>query len=178
MTTTPERDWVKEVGEPAAASIREMVAALNCDYDRLEELRESRAALEVEETGNPDADARTLAELQAEWDADNAEELKELEAEAGECTDADEARQRIEDDALSVEVRSDWVSVGSKMEAEEFCILLTTGGPAVRIVGDLERGGPSSATLEVQDWGKPWTEHYISDDAALLDYCRCFYFGD
>ena len=35
---------------------------------------------------------------------EDAEELKELEAEAGECKDADEARHRIEEDALSVEV--------------------------------------------------------------------------
>ena len=43
------------------------------------------------------------------------------------------AQQRILDDALSVRVRSGWVDVVTDFEAEEFEILLTTGGPAVRI---------------------------------------------
>lgn len=41
MTETNERDWVKDVGEPAYASIVEMVAAIGCDYDRLEDLRDA-----------------------------------------------------------------------------------------------------------------------------------------
>ena len=42
---------------------------------------------------------------------------------------------------------------------EEFEILLCTGGPACRIVGDLDEScQPSSARIEHQDWGTPWTE--------------------
>jgi hypothetical protein len=55
---------------------------------------------------------------------------------------------------------------------------LTTGGPAVRIIGELDGGEVESARLEVQDWGTPWTEHCTTgdDNEALLSYARCFYF--
>ena len=42
MKKTNERDWVSEVGAPAYASIAEMVAALQCDRRRLDELRDDR----------------------------------------------------------------------------------------------------------------------------------------
>ena len=190
--TTNERDWVKEIGAPAYGSIAEMVAALDCDYERLEELRDERKDLE-DAKNEADADVENADEGEEEdaeeaaseattaletWDAENADELKELEAEAGECKDADEARERIEEDALSVEVRSGWVSIGSEMTAEEFCILLTTGGPAVRIRGELDNSGePHRAWLEVQDWGKAWTQYFPADQDVLLSYCRVFCFN-
>jgi hypothetical protein len=75
-------------------------------------------------------------------------------------------------------------------EAEEFNILLATGGPAVRIVGELDQGEPSRAWLEVQDWFTPWTEYVgttsksdpgmLENQASqdvLLTYARQFYFG-
>ena len=171
MKTTIER--LEEVGVCALASIRELVAALECDYDRIEELRDERDGLEASED-------QALTEVQAEWDADNGEELRELEAAAncnGEpCESREDAEQRIQEDALSVEFRSGWVSLGEPLTAEHFCILLGTGGPAMRIVGDLENGKPTSATLEVQNWGTPWTYHSGHDD--LLTYARCFYFGE
>ena len=65
------------------------------------------------------------------------------------------------------------------MEAAEFCILLTTGGPAVRIRGELdEYNEPRRAWLEVQDWFLPWTEYVCADSDVLLNYARCFYFGE
>lgn len=172
---TPERDKqyeiLRAVGAGAYSSIVEMVAALECDYDRLEELRDELDGWEPENG----------KEFLAGWAANNpdeAEELKELEEEAGECKDQDEARQRIQEDALSVRIfgeRTDgeWV-------ADKFEILLATGGPAVRIMGELDANGePSHAWLEIQDWGTPWQEYYetgIRD--TLLAYCRCFYFGE
>lgn len=164
METT--KDWVAEIGQPAAESIAEMVAALNCDYDRLEELRDER---DSHEDG---------AKVWAEANPDDAEELSELETAAGECADQDEARQRIEEDALSVQVRSDWHNVGEPGEDAEFEILLTTGGPAVRIIGELNQGEPSRPRLQVQDWGKCWTEYMGVDRDTLLAYCSVFYFGD
>lgn len=156
MATDTELNWVEEIGKPAAAGIREMVAALECDYERLEELRDS-----------------------FEYDED-AEELKELEEAAGDCKDRDDAETRIQEDALSVEVRSDWCSPGEVMTAGEFMILLATGGPAVRIMGELDQHSePSRAWLEVQDWGKPWTEYYEPGlSGVLLTYSGCFCFGD
>lgn len=179
---TEDADKLHKIGKGAYAAIVEMVAALNCDYERLQELTDERQELE---DAHNDADqesenARLEAKLALKaWDEENAEELAELQEEAGECEDADQARERIQEDALSVEVRSGWTSLGDPLEAEEFCILLTTGGPAVRIRGELnEDGEPARAWLEVQDWFLPWTEYVPADGDVLLDYARCFYFGE
>lgn len=164
MTVTV--DHAKQQAAAQLESIRSMVAAMNCDYGRLAELREL-------ETGN-------------HLDKPELDELADLIAAAtidGDELDADTARERIQDDALSVEVRSGWYSLGMEgcdSSPAEYCILLCTGGPACRIVGALDRGEPSSAHLEYQDWGTPWTEYWVSaaDEAILLDYARCFYFGE
>lgn len=90
------------------------------------------------------------------------------------------AEQAIHCDALSVEVRSDWVQPGDKMTPAQFNILLCTGGPAVRIMGDLdEYGQPRCAWLECQDWFTPWVRvnDGINQD-VLLAYASCFYFGE
>lgn len=94
--------------------------------------------------------------------------------------DNDTARERIEQDVLSVRVRSDWRNVGEAPgEPVEYEILITTGGPAVRIVGDFnDYCEPISATLQVQDWGTPWTDYRDANEDVLLDYARCFYFGE
>lgn len=94
--------------------------------------------------------------------------------------DADKAREAIEGDALSVEVRSGWTSPGEEMTADEFCILLCTGGPAVRILGELNKyQEPSRVWMEHQDWFTPWQEFITTgeDHRALLEYARCFWFG-
>jgi len=93
----------------------------------------------------------------------------------------DQVRERIEEAPLSVEVRSGWYSPGSEADAEEYKILLSTGGPALRITGELDRyGQPENARLEYQDWGTPWTEYRTTDDedAALLTFAQQFYFGE
>lgn len=93
--------------------------------------------------------------------------------------DEDEASQRIQEDALSVEVRSGWTSLGEELKAEEFMILLTTGGPALRIVGELnEHNEPERAWLEYQDWGTPWTRYFETEQDTLLTYSRQFCFGE
>ena len=181
-TEARELDWSEKIGAPAYASIAEMVAALECDYDRLEELREERDGFEFDPDANSAPDGpgyKNDAEAWAGENPDEAEELQQLEEAAGECEDQDQARQRIEEDALSVEVRSGWTTPGEDMAAEEFSILLTTGGPAVRIRGELDQHNePSRAWLEVQDWGKPWTQYFPADQDVLLTYCRCFCFGE
>lgn len=93
--------------------------------------------------------------------------------------DEDEARQHIEEDALSVQVRSGWHSVGEKLEPAEFEILLCTGGPAVRIMGELgDHNEPERAWLECQDWFTPWTRVFDVEQDTLLAYARTFYFGE
>ncbi len=106
----------------------------------------------------------------------------------------EEAQQNIGDDALSVQVRSGWHLPGEQLtKPAEYEILLCTGGPACRIIGQLsEHGEPETARLEVQDWFQPWTEYRpINPDdktfatridtraeSVMLDYARCFYFGE
>ncbi len=147
-------DNLKEIGRDAYASIVALVEALECDYDRLEELRDRE-------------------------ELDEREELAELEAAADGCADRDDAVIRILDDALSVEVRSGWASPGDTLTAGEFCILISTGGPAVRIRGELdEHLEPRRAWLEVQDWGTPWSQYFDASQETLLTYARCFYYGE
>ena len=147
-----ENNWIEEVGKPAFDSIAGMVEAADLDWERLEELRE-------------------------DCDEDDREELEKLEAEAGDCTDEDDANTRIQDDPLSIELGG-WWSPGGEPVPTEYRILLTTGGPAVQITGNLgEHNEASSATLEVQDWGKPWTSFYCDED-VLLSYVGRLYLGE
>lgn len=162
-------------------SIREMVAALECDYDRLEELRDER------DEYNVPLDDDTNDERAKEWSEANPEdaaELAELEKAAGDCADQDHARTRIDEDPLSVLVRGDWYTPGT-LKAEdcqpvEYEILLCTGGPACRIRGELDDNcEPDTARLQHQDWGTPWTDWPLTseDEEAILTYARCFYYS-
>lgn len=184
------------------SSVSEMVAALECDYDRLDELRDDLS--ELFELRNEDLRLRQqacqegasksavdalcefeiengdkLRELEAQY-SNEVDELSELETAAGDCENEDEARERIQEDALSVEVRSSWQSAGETLEPSEFTILLCTGGPACRIVGELDQyNQPCRAWLEYQDWFTPWTE--LVDGVShsdLLTYSQQFYFGE
>ena len=98
--------------------------------------------------------------------------------------DREAVEQTIHEDPLSVEVRGGWYTLDhpeNGAELAEYRILLCTGGPAVRIVGDLtEHGEPESARIEYQAWGTPWTDFPIDNDQEekLLTYCRQFYFGE
>lgn len=95
----------------------------------------------------------------------------------------EEIRREIEEGPLSVQVRGDWHTPGDVAGAApvEFEILLSTGGPALRILGDLgEFNEPETCKLQWQDWFKPWTDCDITHEEAekLVEYARCFYFGE
>lgn len=93
-------------------------------------------------------------------------------------TNEEEARERIFEMPLSVEVRSGWVNQGEEMVAEEFNILLTTGGPAIQIMGELDASGlPSRARLQYADWGRGWRDYYgpDRDPDSLLKFSRQFF---
>ena len=94
--------------------------------------------------------------------------------------DGQPASERIQGDPLSIAVRSGWQPPGSSFEAEEYQILLCTGGPAVRIIGELgPYDVPENAEIEYQDWFTSWTPLgiYGDDEDAVLTYARQFYFG-
>lgn len=156
-------------------SIAAMVNALDCDYDRLEELRESAkenraiVAAYAEKMDDWQANADAAAEL---------EELAELEEQSNGMASEDEAIEAIEQDPLSVETRSDWVSTWETMFPGEFRILLCTGGPHVEIVGDLDHyKQPCSVRILYKDWGTHG-ELFGFDHESVLRYCSVFFFGE
>jgi hypothetical protein len=160
-----------EQAQAQANSICNMVAALEVDYERLEELRDDIASYEDDEnTGQEEQNAL------AEW----REELRALEAAANGNEHHDQALEAIHNDALDVQVRSDWHQPNGDNTPSEFMILLCTGGPAVRIMGELDGYlQPKRAWLEYQDWGTPWMEAPgIIDQDTLLTYCQQFWFGE
>ena len=86
---------------------------------------------------------------------------------------------------LTVLVRSGWYVPGTpEQQPEEFEILLSTGGPACRIIGELDRGSVAwqsgcRPVMQHQDWFKPWVESsYDIDTNALLWFCEQFYYGE
>jgi hypothetical protein len=97
--------------------------------------------------------------------------------ESGTEDERDEARQTIYEDALSVEVRSDWHAPGSDDNTpSEYRILLCIGGPACQVVGNLsEHGEPETARIEHQDWFTPWMEYRMDSEqsAIVVEYARC-----
>jgi hypothetical protein len=113
---------------------------------------------------------RMMCQHQAALEENDEDEIDKIEAE-------------IRESALSVVVRSAWHAPGSEIvEPVEYQILLTTGGPALRIVGDLNRyKEPANARFEMQDWGVPWREVpdlTDEDHEILLDFASQFYFGE
>ena len=95
-----------------------------------------------------------------------------------------DAEERINGDAFQVMIRSSWHTPGrdSVDVPIEYCILLCTAGPTVRIVGDLnEYGEPVSARIEHQDRLNPfetWVGNCGSVEKILLAYARCFNFDE
>lgn len=99
----------------------------------------------------------------------------------GETISQDDVRERIQEDPLEVSVRGNWHTPGEKAEDSEYLILLCTGGPAVRIIGDLGKyNEPETARLEYQDWFTPWVEYPLTgeEEKDVLTYAREFYYGE
>ena len=95
--------------------------------------------------------------------------------------DEEEARDAIINYALSVEVRSDWHSVGAvdACKPSEYKILLCWGGPAVQIIGRLDDfNQPDDAKLQYQDWFTAWENYPLTQEEAetLVKFVRAFYF--
>lgn len=108
--------------------------------------------------------------------------LNDAEAAEGERDAIDDARQAIDESILSILVRDSWRHPGHAAECgpAEYELLLTTGGPALRIRGEVENGEPTSARLQYQDWGTPWTDLDLTADeyADVTAFAQNFYYGD
>lgn len=109
-----------------------------------------------------------LEDLKDHCEDEDLDTLNELIEQAAGCSDSDEALELLEENPLSVRYRSDWESDPADLVPTEFEILLCTGGPAVRIHGEIgSYGTPSRAWVEYQDWGTPWTELPTYQGTAL-----------
>ncbi len=144
----------KSQAKAQMGSVAELVEALELDWDRLEDLREQYtdepedySIVKVVDDGdkwtyidkNGNSTPRTYttkqeaifaAWIESEPDYNHKadiEELKELEKIAGDCESWEDAQQRIHEDALSVEVRSGWRTIGGESEPAEYRVVLCTG---------------------------------------------------
>ena len=95
--------------------------------------------------------------------------------------DVDTAREAIMEDALSVDVRTDWHGVGAveACKPTHYKILLCWGGPAVQILGTLDDSNqPGSARLQYQDWFTEWMDYPLTqgEEETLVKYAQQFYF--
>lgn len=136
----------KQQAQSQVSSIVDMIRALACDFDWLEQLRDM------------DAD---------DMDADDRANLADLEEQAGEYSSQDAVIDAIRyETALSVEVRSGWRSIGEEAgEPEEYRIVLCTGGPHVELAGDI--GG--AVRVVFKDWGESGEYYPDADERAALD---------
>lgn len=83
----------------------------------------------------------------------------------GDYHDTDAALTAILEDPLSVQFRSDWHNSYEAAEDHEFNMLLCTGGPAVRLIGEIEENHTAShVILQYQDWYTPWIEYLDLND--------------
>lgn len=87
----------------------------------------------------------------------------------------EQAERAIHEDPLSLNVRSCWHELGGDILDMEFCIELSTGGPAARIIGDLgDHCEPVTARLQVRSWGTEWTDVGELSRARALEYASLF----
>jgi len=87
--------------------------------------------------------------------------------------DSDEDCEALEEEAyalaLSLEVRSDWQSVGDTLEPTQGRLLISTGGPALQVLLDIDDGRGSNPCLQIADWGVNWTDYKPKGGADAWD---------
>jgi len=95
--------------------------------------------------------------------------------------DAENIIDQLHELPASVQVRSGWTDlVSQKFTPEEFKIELSGGGPATRIIGELDNYGEVwSVKAQHQHWGIPWTDLVLDDQQtiAVTWFASLFYYG-
>ena len=94
--------------------------------------------------------------------------------------DFDDIYDEVMNRPLELSVRNrEWRQLGEGVvHPDQYNILLATGGPAVRIIGELENNEVITARLEVQDWFQPWTQFQISESPEIFDFANLFCFEE
>ena len=86
---------------------------------------------------------------------------------------AEQGQTEIDEDPLEI-------ATGKEFDGTRtYMILLGTGGPAMRIIGELnEYDQPDTAKYQFQDWFTPWTTAEITEEQeqTLIQYANYFYF--
>ena len=120
---------------------------------------------------------RCLQELM-DWDDEHLLTLKDLQAATEGFESLEDAEEQLQETPLSVEVRSGW-GTPNDLEAAEYRIVLTIGGPSLSIQGDLSRyQEPCTAVMLMQDWGTQLTAYHQADEDVLVQFAQKFYFGE
>ena len=123
---------------------------------------------EGEDISDLSPEAQTFLKEEMDWEADPDHD-----------NTADAIREMVQEDPLEVQIREDWHGIGEAAEVAEYMILISTGGPALRMIGRLNDYEPDSVRLQHQDWGTPWIEYFPeSDSDALIWYASQFYWGE
>lgn len=129
------------------------------------------------------AQVESIVELVKAYEEADSGELVEYE---GEQLNREQLEERIQETPLSIQVRGGWYTpgqglVGDSETPEEYELLLCTGGPACRMIGELDKyGQPETVRVEYQDWGTLWTEYpyTLAERDSLLTFARAFYYGE
>jgi hypothetical protein len=157
--TTEEK--LQRIGEGAMSYIMDMVAALSLETAApafVATLTDEEVTAHLVSLYTENEDEDTLASLKGRG-VENLRDTLTQEIEDGFEPDGfefdeDAAREAIQEDPLSFQVRSGWYQPGSEdNEPEEFELLLSTGGPATRIIGDIDRGTSWGSGIEQQNRG-------------------------
>ena len=100
---------------------------------------------------------------------------------AGLYAPAESIVDELREQPASIQVRSGWHDSPSNFQPEEFKIQLSGGGPATRIIGELDNDGAIwSVKAQHQHWGIPWTDLFLDDQQtiAVTWFASLFYYGE
>lgn len=90
----------------------------------------------------------------------------------------EQIEEEARDQVLSLEVRTGWHCPSDPpSQPEQGCLTLTTGGPALRVLIELDCDAEVlECQLQHQDWGTPWIELPLTeaDDEALCWFAGLF----
>lgn len=160
----PTRDSSKNFQATANRYAKNSIESMRDDLDALEHARECK-----EDDCKRGSETRRFKKSDGTWGKQAIHNNQDA------WHNEDRARTYIHEGPLEIAIDKGERYDGTR----QYMILLGTGGPAARIVGELdEHCQPESATFQYQDWFKPWTDARVSDEAeeTLLKYAQEFYF--